>query len=196
MFLAMTDAGSFWVAERERATDWCRERSAVVRIPLLLWLGAILVYLWSDPPQRGLFDWPNLFSGINLGIHELGHVLCSPFGAFVGILGGSLVQCLAPLAGMLCMHRQSDYFGLAVCGGWLSTNLFGVGTYMSDARAQELPLVSPFSGHPLHDWNFLCTRLGWLDACEELGFAVKLLATVVMVASIAFGSWLAWKMLR
>lgn len=187
---------SWWSAELTEAEDWCRERSGVPRIFLLVWLVAILVYLWQDPPQRGLFDWPNLFSGINLGIHELGHVIFAPFGMFLGILGGSLVQCLAPLAGMVSLHRQSDYFGLAICGGWLSTNLFGVGTYMADARAQVLPLVSPFSGHPIHDWNYLFESLGWLGACETLGFAAKVVGTIVMGASLGFGSWLVWKMMR
>ena len=192
----MATAQSWWSAELAEAEDWCRERSGLPRLLLLLWLGAILVYLWQDPPQRGLFDWPNLFSGINLGIHELGHIVCAPLGMFVGVLGGSLVQCLAPLAGMATLHRQSDYFGLAICGGWLSTNLFGVGTYMADAQARQLPLVSPFSGHPLHDWNYLFTSLDWLGACEGLGFLMKILATLVMGLSIGFGSWLVWKMVR
>ena len=112
----------------------------------------------------------------------------------MGILGGSLVQCLAPLAGMVSLYRQSDYFGLAVCGGWLSTNLFGVATYMADAQAQLLPLVSPFSGHPLHDWHYLFASMGWLEACEAFGFMTKLAATLVMGVSLSFGTWLVWRM--
>jgi hypothetical protein len=97
---------------------------------------------------------------------------------------------------MVSLDRQSDYFGLAICGGWLATNLFGVGTYMADARAQLLPLVSPFSGHPIHDWNYLFGSLGWLDACEGIGFLTKCLATLVMALSIGSGSWLVWRMFR
>src|SRR5688500_9156388 len=84
---AVTVGETWWSAERAAAEDWCRERAGVPRILILLWMAAILVYLWQDPPQRGLFDWPNLFSGINLGIHELGHVICSPLGVFVAVLG-------------------------------------------------------------------------------------------------------------
>ena len=96
----MDTARGGWSAERGEIAEWCRERQGIPRALLLVWLGAILVYLWRDPPQRGLFDWPNLFSGINLGIHELGHVLFAPLGMFMGLLGGSLAQCLAPVAGM------------------------------------------------------------------------------------------------
>lgn len=185
----------WWSAEREQALFWCRGRSGIPRILLLLWLGAILVYLWRDPPQAGLFDWPNLFSGINLGIHELGHIVFAPFGKFLGILGGSLLQCLAPLAGMVSLRKQGDFFGVTICGGWLASNLFGVATYAADAKRMALPLVSPFSGHPLHDWNYLCTRMGLLDSCEGLGFLLKLLGTLVMLASIGAGAWLVAKML-
>jgi len=192
----MTTLSAWWSGERAAAEDWCRERAAAPRALMLVWLAAILVYLWRDPPQRGLFDWPNLFSGINLGIHELGHVVLAPFGMFAGVLGGSLVQCLAPLAGIVTLRRQSDYFGIAVCGGWLATNLFGVGTYMADARARALPLVSPFSGHPLHDWHFLFGEMGLLNACEPIGFATKVLGTLVMLASLGGGGWLVWRMAR
>ena len=185
-----------WIAEREQAAAWCRGRSGIPRMLLLLWLGAILVYLWRDPPQRGLFDWPNLFSGVNLGIHELGHIVFGPFGMFMAVLGGSLLQCIAPIAGMVSLRKQGDFFGVAICGGWLSTNLFGVATYMADAQAQQLALVSPFSGHPLHDWHYLFSDLGWLGACEELGFLTKIAATLVMGLSLGLGSWLVWRMLR
>ncbi len=192
----MENVINWWHAERLEAEHWCRERSGAPRILLLLWLAAILVYLWRDPAIGGVFDWPNLFSGINLGIHELGHVLFGPLGMFLGVLGGSLTQCLAPVAGMVTLYRQSDYFGLAVCGGWLSTNFFGVAKYMADAELMALPLVSPFSGHPLHDWNYLFRQLGWLDACEELGFAMQIAGTLIMFVSIGFGGWLVAKMMR
>lgn len=186
-----------WLAtERTTAEAWCHGRTGIPRALMLLWLVAILVYLWQDPPQRGIFDWPNLFSGINLGIHELGHVVFALLGEFMAILGGSLLQCLAPVAAIWSIHRQGDYFGAAICAGWLSTNLFGVATYVVDAQAQALPLVSPFSGHPLHDWNFLLTRMDLLDSCEGLGLALKLLGTVVMLLALGGGSWLVWKMVR
>lgn len=187
---------TWWSVERAAAEDWCRERAGLPRVLLLVWLAAILVYLWRDPQQRGLFDWPNLFSGINLGVHELGHVVFAPFGAFPGALGGSLLQCLVPVAGMIVLRRQPDFFGVAVCGGWLATNLFGVGAYMADARVRELPLVSPFTSHPMHDWSYLFGELGLLGASEAIGFATKLLATGAMAASLGLGGWLVARMLR
>ncbi len=192
----MQSAQNWWRTELDEIEEWCGKRAGLPRALLLLWLAAILVYLWQDPAQRGLLDWPNLFSGINLGIHELGHMLFAPLGMFMGVLGGSLTQCLAPLAGMVSLYRQRDYFGLVVCCGWLSTNFFGVATYMADAQVQLLPLVSPFSGHPLHDWNYLFTSLGWIAGCEEIGFALKLMGAATMPVALGSGSWLVWRMLR
>lgn len=184
-----------WLRDlRDESERWCQGRLAAPRAVLLIWLLWILIYLWRDPPMRRLFDFPNMFSGINLGIHELGHVIFRPFGAFLGILGGSLTQCLAPIAGVFILRRQDDFFGMTVCGGWLSTNLFGVGTYMADARVRQLPLVSPFSGHPLHDWNYLFGRMGLLGACTTIGVLTKVLATLVMLGSLAAGAWLLWTM--
>ena len=106
-----------------------------------------------------------------------------------------MLQCLAPVAGMFSIRAQGDYFGVAICGGWLATNLFGVATYMADAQLQVLPLVSPFSGHPIHDWNYVFARMGLLDSCQLIGFLTKLLGALVMLVSIGSGSWLIWKMM-
>ena len=48
---------------------------------------------------------------------------------------------------------RGHYFAVPICGAWLSTNLYSVATYMADARAQQLPLLTV--GDPEfveHDW--------------------------------------------
>lgn len=177
----------------EDAKDWCADQNPYLRIPIVLWLLWVLVYLWTDPPIKKMLDFPNIFSGINLGIHEMGHILFRPMGMFMGILGGSLLQCLAPFGGMVSFSQQRDYFAMAVCGGWLSSNLFNVGTYMSDSIRRDLPLVSPFSKSPLHDWAYLFDRMGLLRHCETIGFLTKVLGTVIMLISLAaMGQLLLW----
>jgi hypothetical protein len=188
---------------RERAVDgfqtqlraWCRGRHGAPRALVLAWLAWVLVYLWQDPAIGGLLDFPNLFSGINLGIHELGHMVFRPLGRTMEIAGGSLLQCMAPIAGMVMQRREGDWFGICFCGGWLATNLFSVGVYMADARAQSLPLVSPFSSHPLHDYALLFGDFGLLDSCEQIGLGFKLLASVAMLLSLAGGAVLVGFML-
>jgi hypothetical protein len=174
--------------------EWCRGRFWPPRAVVLAWFVWILIDLWIDPLDRGLFNWPNLWVGINLGIHEIGHVIFGPFGEFLGFLGGSLTECLAPVAAAGVFARQRDWFGIAVAAGWLSTALYDVAVYMADARLQELPLVSPFTDEPQHDWAYLFGRLGLLPAAEGIGFLAKAAASGLMIAALVFGGWLVWNM--
>jgi len=70
---------------------------------------------------------------------------------------------LAPVAAAAVFWRQRDWFGIAFCWAWLATNLFSVATYVADARAQQLHLVSPGAGSQdeiIHDWNFPARSAG------------------------------------
>ncbi len=180
-----------WLARtRADALDWARGRNGWVRLPLLLWFGYILVRHLRD--RR----YDSLFGGLNLGIHELGHLVFAPFGQFLGIAGGTILQLAAPLVAAALFRRQRDWFAVAVASCWLSTNLFGVARYAGDARARLLPLVSPTSGDPIHDWGFMLGRLGLLPRDTAIADGLRFLAVVAMLAGLAAGSWLVWHMLR
>jgi hypothetical protein len=115
--------------------EWCRGRWWIARAALLLYLAYTGIRYLADPMYG------SLFSGITLGIHELGHVVLAWSPRFLEALGGSLFQVAAPAAAGYVLYRQPDYFGVSVAGCWLSYSLFSLGTYIGDARAQELPLV-------------------------------------------------------
>ena len=154
-----------------------------------MYLGWAGVRHLSDP----LFQ--SLFGGITLGVHELGHLLLGPFGAWPGIAGGSLAQIAAPAAAAWILGRQRDYFGVAVGAAWLAFSLFGLAAYVGDARARELPLVS-LGPDPIHDWNWMLGRLGWLSADRALAGLLRAGATALWAASMSLGAWLLWAMAR
>jgi len=160
------------------------------RLPFLLFFAYILVRHLADPYYQ------SLFKGLNLGIHELGHFVFGLMGEFIGTLGGTLLQCLVPIGSMFMFLRQRDFFAIAVCFGWLSTNLFDVATYAGDARAMELPLVSPGVGDVIHDWNYLLGQTGLLKADQTIAFLFRLGGVLTMLACLAAGGWLLWKMAR
>ena len=170
--------------------EWCRGRWWQVRLPLLAWFAWILVHSWQDPLYQPLFK------GLNLGIHELGHYLFAPFGRFMGMLGGSLLQCLAPVLSMGMFLRQRDWFAIPVCFGWLATNLFDVATYVADARRMALPLGRPGGGHVIHDWNWLLGRMGLLACDTQIAFDLRCAATAAMGVCLLGGGWLVWRMIR
>jgi hypothetical protein len=166
--------------------DWCRGKSWLGRLPVWLYLLYVGVRQYQNP------EFWSLFSAINLCIHEGGHILLRPFGDLPHVAGGTLAQLAAPIAAMVILGRQRDYFGIAFGLGWLSTNLVGVGYYMADARAQALPLVTAEGGggETIHDWNFLFGRFGLLPYDETIGMAMRGAAVVAMAVALAFGAWL------
>lgn len=69
-----------------------------------------------------------------------------------------------------------------------------VSTYMADARAQELPLLTVGDADfVIHDWNYLFGRLGVLDHDVQIAHAVRLIGWIGMLATVA---WMLWRSLR
>jgi hypothetical protein len=173
---------------------WCKGRSWFIRLPVWLYLAYVGWLQYQDPE-----NYASLFSGINLGIHEGGHLLFRPFGIDVlHVAGGTIAQLGAPIISMVILWQQRDYFGLTFCLGWLSTNLIGVGVYMADARALELPLVSAEGGGgpTIHDWNWLFGYFGLLNDDVAIGLATRGLGSAVMILALLTGAWIMWEMHR
>jgi|PersoiStandDraft_1058852.scaffolds.fasta_scaffold11028_2 hypothetical protein len=161
----------------------------VPRALLLAYLAWIGLRCLRDPMAG------SLFSGITLGIHELGHAVLAWAPRFLEAAGGSIAQVAAPAAAVALFYRQRDFFGSAVAGCWLAFSLFSLGTYIGDARSQELPLVG-LSENPEHDWHYLLSAVGMLGADRFLGFLTRALAALVLAASLALGAWLCATMFR
>ena len=174
---------------RDAIDEWCRDRSWLPRAPLLLWMIALAVRHFLDT------DYTSILGGLNLGIHEAGHLL---FGwlswDFLTAAGGTLLQLGAPAASIYMFSRQPDYFAAAFCGTWLATNLYNVATYMADARELDLPLVNVGGGEAEHDWSFMLSAVGVLEWDTRLAALVRLLAFVVAWTSVAAAAWMLWRM--
>jgi hypothetical protein len=170
--------------------DWVRGRIWWARAPLLAYFAYVGIRHLGDP----LYN--SLFGGINLGIHEAGHLALMWAPQFITAFGGTLFQCAAPIVAAFLFLRQPDYFAIPICGAWLSTNLYGVATYMADARALELPLVSVGGGEVDHDWNYMLDALGIITWDTRLAFLVRALAFLSMWGSLAAGAWVLYLMAR
>jgi hypothetical protein len=129
---------------------------------------------------------------VNLPFHEAGHILFSPFGEVMRILGGSLMQVIVPIACAAAFVRREDWFGVAVCLWWAGENLVDLGPYIADARALQLPLLGGQTGAEVtgHDWEAILGRLGWLHLDRTLGMDAHVSGSIVMVASLVCGVWI------
>ena len=175
---------------REDIDDWCSGCNWWIRIPVLLLILHQSVRQIQNP------EWDGLFSALDFGIHELGHVVFMPLGEFMSVLGGSFWQIAAPLISAVMFLRQRDYFAISVCFMWLGISLFRMALYMEDARAMSLPLLSVGGGESWHDWNYLFTSFRMLQWNLSIGHLTRFLGEGCLIAAMLSGTWLIWKMFR
>ena len=123
---------------------------------------------------------------VNLIIHEGGHMVFSPFGYTITILGGTLGELLAPLLCGIYFFLQREVAATVFCSFWFFENFLYIGVYMADARAEALPLV----GGGEHDWATLFGQWGLMLQDREIGAATRALGWLGMLATMA---WLAWR---
>jgi hypothetical protein len=93
------------------------------------------------------------------------------------------MQLIVPsvFAGYFLQRR--DHHAATVALWWIAQNLWNISVYVSDARAQELPLV----GGGEHDWLYLLDALNLLEKDVALGRAVHLLGVVLFGLAIVLG---------
>jgi hypothetical protein len=144
---------------------------------------ASLYFLWCayDPYQWHLID------GVNLVIHEAGHLVFSPFGEFMMIAGGSLFQVIMPalFVGYFLYHRK--YYSAALVLFWVGESILNVSVYAGDSVALQLPLLG--GQDSVHDWNYLLSSLNLLSATATIAAVIRLLGTI-LIALAALGSFM------
>jgi hypothetical protein len=151
--------------------------SRLARFAFLIVLALYGVASLRSPGDGRLLD------SVDLAIHETGHLVFAPFGEFVTMLGGTLLQLLLPAAFVVYFFRRKERFAAAVCLWWVAQNFWNISVYVADARAQELPLV----GGGEHDWFYLLSALRWLESDLALARAVHGVGVLIFVASLVLG---------
>ena len=123
----------------------------------------------------------------NLVFHEAGHLIFSPLGQFMTVLGGSLLQVLIPVIAAVAFIRQEQAFGAAICVWWAGQNLVDLAPYIADARTLQLVLIGGKTGAEVegHDWEFLLTRLRLLHRDQAIGRAAHMFGIAIMIGALA-----------
>jgi hypothetical protein len=132
----------------------------------------------------------------NLVVHEAGHLLFSYFGQMLMILGGTIFELFVPFALAISFAYRRQPAGTAFCAFFFFENFLYIATYMADARAQELPLVTVGdSDYVEHDWFHIFSSMGWLQHDTQIAAFVRILGWLGMLATVAWLAWL-WKRQR
>jgi hypothetical protein len=156
----------------------------ITRPALVAWLVFYVLFMLYAFSAHGGF----LFiDSANLVVHEGGHNLFGWFGPTLGLWGGTLLQWLVPflLAAYFFTERQTT--GFVFCLFFFFENWLYTATYMADARAQELPLVT--TGDPdfvEHDFFRIFSNLGVLDHDTQIAGVVRLLGWCGMLGCVAW----------
>jgi hypothetical protein len=149
----------------------------------LIFYVAFLAYAFSAH-GAGLF-----IDNANLVVHEAGHNLFYWFGPTLMLWGGTLLQWLVPFLLAAYFFTQRQTTGFVFCLFFFFENWLYTATYMADARAQVLPLVT--TGDPdfvEHDWYAIFSSLGVLNSDTKIAAVVRLLGWCGMIGCVA---WLA-----
>jgi len=167
--------------------DWNPVPRAVVVIAALFYA----IFLFQPAEGSGIFLMIDL---VFIPIHEGGHLLFRFFGEFLAIAGGTLLQLAVPLMLATYFAFQRQVQGTAFCMFFFFEQFLPISTYMADARAQELPLLTVGDAdYVIHDWNYLFGRLSVLDHDIQIAFAVRVIGWTGMILTLA---WMLWRSLR
>jgi hypothetical protein len=154
----------------------------VSRLALAAWLVFYVAFLGYAFSAHGGFlfiDMPNLI------VHEGGHNLFGWFGPTLGLWGGTLLQWLVPFLLAVYFFTRRETTGFVFCLFFFFENWLYTATYMADARAMELPLVT--TGDPefaKHDFNAIFSSLGVLAYDTKIAAVVRTLGWCGMIAVV------------
>ncbi|MBA3392803.1 MAG: hypothetical protein H0T89_09170 [Deltaproteobacteria bacterium] len=148
---------------------------------MVAFTAVIVVLLLAGDP-----GWTPILDSANLAFHEAGHMVYGVFGETAALYGGLLGQLTFPLVVIVVFFIRREAHGVAVGVIWAAQNLFSIGRYMADARAQELPLV----GGGEHDFEYIFTRWGVLHRDLEIAGTTRMIGWIIIGAALG---WFAWR---
>jgi len=124
---------------------------------------------------------------VDLGFHELGHLLTYPLPDVVTASMGSIAQVAVPLglAAYFALVRR-DLVAGGLCLAWAGTSARDVAVYVADAPYQRLELIG---GE--HDWAFVLGpgHLDALDAAGTVATVIRVAAALFLLAGVALCLW-------
>ncbi len=165
---------------------WYRAGRLIVLVGLAIWGWT---FMSASVASNAVGE--SFMHNINLPFHEAGHIIFSPLGRFMQVLGGTLGQLLIPC---LCVGafllKNHDPFGASVGLWWVGQNFTDIAPYINDARALDLMLLGGVTGKDVdgyHDWQHILGTLGWLEYDHTLAKLSHGLGTLLMLLALAWG---------
>jgi hypothetical protein len=129
--------------------------------------------------------WVPLLSGVDLVIHEAGHVVTAWAPPLLCSLAGSVAQIAVPLGLAAYFWIRKDGLAVIVVVAWAAESLDNVSVYVADAQLMLLALVGDDGSGAGHDWHNILVRLDLLESTGLIAGAVR--GASVCLFAVAFG---------
>lgn len=142
---------------------------------------AVAALAWLSFTRNG---WVPFLSGVDLGVHEFGHLVFVWAPDLWVALAGSLVQVAAPAALAAYFMWRGDRLAVVLMVGWLGMSLNNVSVYIRDATRMELPLFGDDGSGSGHDWRAILGDLGWLDHTAGIAGMVTTWSVVAFATAL------------
>jgi hypothetical protein len=173
-----------WAGAVQDSELWAKPWMPVSRPAAVGWA---VFYLWfmvyaATNTTEFLF-----IDSANLVVHEGGHLLFSWLGETPCLWGGTILQWAVPLLLAAYFFTQQQTTAFAFSLFFFFENWLYTATYMADARALALPLVT--TGDPefaKHDWNTIFTSLGVLQHDTMIAGIVRFGGWCGMIATVVW----------
>jgi hypothetical protein len=175
-----------------RAEEFLQKLGLVGRLVVLAAILTLSAVHLKWLGNKGIFSVIAAFNSyfvllVDTSIHEFGHFLFMPLGRTACILGGSLFQCLFPLAIVVwCLCIRCGFLA-SLSLFWLGHNMIHVAWYMSTARARAgLNYLSLDQNPDQHDWYQLFSKVGLLELDTKIALVMRIAAIAVILLSAVF----------
>ncbi len=129
-------------------------------------------------------DW-RFIDGVNLLIHEAGHLIFMFLGEFASIAGGTVLQILIPAIFAIYFFLNGQKFSGALVMFWLGQSFINISVYAADAQMMNLPLLG--GDNVIHDWNYMLSRLGMLSSATTISGAIWGFGAIIIIAAAIIG---------
>ncbi len=139
----------------------------------------ILVSYWTYILLSRSNPWI-FMDGVNLLIHESGHLIFSFAGELIMLIAGSATQIFIPILFGIYFLKNKKYFESLFCLFWFGDNLINVSIYIKDAQSMTLDLV----GGGTHDWNAILSKLNILSVNQTIGSIFYFLGLISLLISV------------
>lgn len=165
-----------------------RSSLALVAARWVVVAGAVALLAWLSFTRNG---WVPFLSGVDLGVHEFGHLIFA-WAPDLGVaLAGSVVQVAAPAGLAAYFLWRDDRPAVVLMVGWLGMSLHNVAVYVHDATRMVLPLFGDDGSGAGHDWRYILGDLGWLARTDAIAGMVTTWSVVAFVTALGLAAWFA-----